>query len=49
MLELALQRGYDIRIGLEDTLTLPDGRQAMDSADLILAAIRIAGQTGTME
>lgn len=38
MLELALRRGYDTRIGLEDTLTLPDGRPAQDNAALVAAA-----------
>jgi hypothetical protein len=28
MLEYAFRRGYDIRVGLEDTLVLPDGRLA---------------------
>jgi uncharacterized protein (DUF849 family) len=38
LLEIALQRGYDMRIGLEDTLHLPDGRLARDNAQLVAAA-----------
>jgi uncharacterized protein (DUF849 family) len=30
LLGIALQRGYDIRIGLEDTLHVPDGTRARD-------------------
>ena len=39
LLKLALQRGYNTRIGLEDTLTLPDGRQATGNAELVLNAL----------
>ena len=42
MLELALRRGYDTRIGFEDTLILPDGRQASDNAELVTTAWRYA-------
>jgi beta-keto acid cleavage enzyme len=38
VLEAALQHGYDTRIGLEDTLTLPDGSQAKDNAELVAFA-----------
>ena len=38
MLDYALTRGYDVRIGLEDTLTLPDGAVARDNAELVAAA-----------
>ncbi len=34
----ARKRGYDTRIGLEDTLLLPDGRVARDNAELVAAA-----------
>ncbi len=37
----AFARGYDTRIGLEDTLTLPDGRQAADNAALVRVAMDI--------
>jgi uncharacterized protein (DUF849 family) len=36
--ERALSRGHGIRIGLEDTIVLPDGHQAVDNADLVRAA-----------
>lgn len=44
VLEDALQRGCDIRIGLEDTLTLPDGRLTRDNAELVSLAARKAEQ-----
>jgi uncharacterized protein (DUF849 family) len=39
--ERALRRGHGIRTGLEDTPTLPDGRAAVDNADLVRAAVRL--------
>lgn len=38
LLEDALRRGIDTRIGLEDTLRLPDGRLAEGNLELVLAA-----------
>ncbi|MBC9715399.1 3-keto-5-aminohexanoate cleavage protein [Streptomyces sp. TRM66268-LWL] len=35
VLRLALERGIATRIGLEDTLVLPDGRRAADNAELV--------------
>ena len=43
VIERALPEGRDIRIGLEDTLTLPDGRPARDNADLVAAAMELLG------
>jgi uncharacterized protein (DUF849 family) len=43
-IELAARRGYDTRVGLEDTLVLPDGTRARDNAELVTAARRIVGQ-----
>jgi uncharacterized protein (DUF849 family) len=40
LLDDAIARGYDIRIGFEDTLRLPDGRLAVNNASLISAASR---------
>lgn len=40
MLDEAIARGYDVRIGLEDTLVLPDGRMAQDNAELVTEAVR---------
>ena len=48
VLDAALQRGYDTRIGLEDTLTLPDGSQAKDNAELVAFAVNKAKQMGLM-
>jgi uncharacterized protein (DUF849 family) len=42
--EAAAKRGYDTRIGLEDTLLLPDGSCARDNAELVGAARRILMQ-----
>jgi len=42
LLEDALVHGYDVRIGLEDTLLMPDGSRARRNADLVAAAARIA-------
>ena len=41
----ALARGYDVRIGLEDTLAMPDGSGATSNAELVAAAARLASQT----
>lgn len=38
LLDEAAARRYDGRIGLEDTLTLPDGRRAAGNGDLVRAA-----------
>jgi uncharacterized protein (DUF849 family) len=38
MLDAAVERGHDIRIGLEDVLTLPDGRRAPDNAAMVVEA-----------
>lgn len=43
LLALAGERGYDARIGLEDTLELPDGRRAADNAELVATATAILG------
>jgi uncharacterized protein (DUF849 family) len=38
---LAGEACYDTRIGLEDTLTLPDGSRARDNGELVSAARKI--------
>jgi uncharacterized protein (DUF849 family) len=38
VLDAAVPRGHEIRIGLEDVLTFPDGRRAPDNAALVAAA-----------
>ena len=37
----ALDRGWDVRVGLEDVLTLPDARVAAGNADLVAAAVAL--------
>jgi uncharacterized protein (DUF849 family) len=44
VLRTALERGYDTRIGFEDTLTLPDGSPAPSNGALVAAAVRIADE-----
>jgi uncharacterized protein (DUF849 family) len=39
VLDAALAGGHDVRIGLEDTLLLPDGRPARDNAELVAEAV----------
>jgi uncharacterized protein (DUF849 family) len=39
ILDLAVQRGHQARIGLEDTTALPDGSLAPDNAALVRAAL----------
>ena len=41
VLERAGELGYDSRIGLEDTLTLPDGSPARDNAQLVGVGLEI--------
>lgn len=38
VLEEAVRRGFDVRIGLEDVLVLPNGQPARDNAELVSAA-----------
>ena len=40
MMNEAIARGYDVRIGLEDTLVMPDGRIAKDNVELVTEAVR---------
>lgn len=37
--------GHDVRVGLEDVLTLPDGRLATGNAELVAAAVELSGPT----
>ena len=41
VLRWAAAHGHDIRIGLEDTLSLEGGRPARDNAELVAAAMRL--------
>jgi uncharacterized protein (DUF849 family) len=47
MLDAAIARGYGVRIGLEDTLVLPDGRIARDNAELVAEAVRRVRASGS--
>lgn len=42
----AVARGYDTRVGLEDTLLLPDGHPAPGNAALVSAARALGASTG---
>lgn len=44
LIEGAKKRGYDTRAGLEDTVTLPDGSTAPDTAAIVAATKRIIEQ-----
>lgn len=44
LLKHAGARGVQTRIGMEDTLRLPDGSVAPDNAALVAAAVRLLGQ-----
>ena len=44
MMSEAIRRGYDIRVGLEDTLVLSDGKLARDNVELVEEAVRRAEQ-----
>ena len=48
LLDLALARGFDIRIGLEDTLVLPDGTRTRDNATLVAVARQRAHAAGRL-
>lgn len=43
LLEDAARLGLDLRMGLEDVLTCPDGRPAADNAELVREAVRLCG------
>jgi uncharacterized protein (DUF849 family) len=40
MMDEAIACGYDVRVGLEDTLVMPDGRTAPGNAELVMEAVR---------
>lgn len=41
----AAAAGHDVRVGLEDVLTLPSGNATASNAELITAAVRLIGGT----
>jgi uncharacterized protein (DUF849 family) len=46
VLRAAIARGRGIRVGLEDSTVLPDGRQASGNRELVEAAVRLAAGAG---
>ena len=42
VIDAMLARGRDVRVGLEDVLTLPDGRPARDNTELVEVALALA-------
>jgi uncharacterized protein (DUF849 family) len=44
VLRAALAAGHDVRVGLEDTLVLPDGRSPTDNAELVACAVSLAAE-----
>ncbi len=46
VLRAAIRLGRDIRIGLEDTTVLADGRVASGNGELVEAAVRLAAELG---
>jgi uncharacterized protein (DUF849 family) len=46
MMDEAIARGYHVRVGLEDTLLMPDGRIARDNSELIKEAVRRVAASG---
>jgi uncharacterized protein (DUF849 family) len=47
LIDAAVKRGYDTRIGFEDALTLPNGVQAASNAALVAEAMKRAGRSRT--
>jgi uncharacterized protein (DUF849 family) len=47
VLRWAQRSGYDVRIGLEDTLVLPSGHEARDNTELVAEAVRSGGGAPT--
>lgn len=39
VMDAGVRRGHTVRVGLEDTLALPDARRARDNAELVAAAV----------
>jgi len=46
VIELGLSGGWDVRVGLEDTLRLPDGGIPSGNADLVAAVVAMARKRG---
>ena len=48
VIELGLDGGWDVRVGLEDTLQLPDGSTASGNAGLVAAVVSMARKRGRL-
>jgi uncharacterized protein (DUF849 family) len=44
VISAAAAAGIDVRVGLEDTLVLPDGSTAADNAELVAAAVNVSSE-----
>jgi uncharacterized protein (DUF849 family) len=44
VIDAMVARGRDVRVGLENVLTLPDGRPARDNAELVATAVALASR-----
>jgi uncharacterized protein (DUF849 family) len=44
VLSAAATAGFDVRVGLEDVVVLPDGRLAESNAELVAAAVELIGR-----
>jgi uncharacterized protein (DUF849 family) len=48
VIEHGLEGGWDVRVGLEDTLQLPDGGTPAGNADLVAAVVAMARKRGRL-
>jgi uncharacterized protein (DUF849 family) len=48
VIEFGLDGGWDVRVGLEDTLQLPDGTTPASNADLVAAVVGMARKRGRL-
>jgi uncharacterized protein (DUF849 family) len=46
VIRAAIRLGPDVRVGLEDTVVLPDGQPASGNGELVAVAIRLAADAG---
>lgn len=44
LMDEAIARGYDLRVGLEDTLVMPNGTRARDNSELVAEAVQRSNQ-----
>jgi uncharacterized protein (DUF849 family) len=48
VIELGIEEGWDVRVGLEDTLRLPDGSPAPGNAELVAAVLAMGRRRGRL-